>query len=255
MPSLQKMPKIVGVSVGIHLCTRVAALNWLGCTRHTRIKAVARDEKQRKHLVHSAAAFKTPRVVCRNHPRLSRPRQQISPGIMLHSETCVICPQGCATVELTPNGTCPLHWTRPDSSSLCSHSFSCLSNSDSNSRIVGCFFILVSLVYLLILFHDRKKKAAVANSRGDLQQTGKPPYAHLPAKSSRHSKTHRNSKLCESFNFVPARNPPPNRCQVTHRLRSPALGGRSSIHTLQRVHASCDDVTWLGPYSFDHQKN
>jgi hypothetical protein len=80
-------------------------------------------------------------------------------AFMSDTEACSLCPQGCPTVDGTPNGVCPKFWQRPDGSSLCSQSWSCMPNASTNSRIIGSFFFLVTLIYVRIMYYNYKKNS------------------------------------------------------------------------------------------------
>jgi hypothetical protein len=86
--------------------------------------------------------------------------------------SCASCAQGCNTLDDPLNGTgsCPKYWQRPDGSNLCSESYSCSASSIS-IRIVGCFFLIVALVYcrLIYISHIKSTTSAFASAGAELQ--------------------------------------------------------------------------------------
>ena len=75
-------------------------------------------------------------------------------------DVCAVCPQGCDTVDSAPNGTCPKYWQRPDGSPLCSQAWTCLDLAMVHIRIVGALFLLISLIYVRIIYYNYKKDMA-----------------------------------------------------------------------------------------------
>ena len=92
------------------------------------------------------------------------------------TEACSLCPQGCPTVDGTPNGICPKFWRRPDGSSLCSQSWSCMPNASTNSRIIGGAFFLVALIYVRLIYCNYKKMSLEgeknSSTKGSTTSTG-----------------------------------------------------------------------------------
>jgi hypothetical protein len=75
-------------------------------------------------------------------------------GINSMPEACPICPQGCSTIDGSPNGICPKYWQRPEGSSLCSQSWNCAQYSNDIARVIGSFFLLLAFVYLRIIYFN-----------------------------------------------------------------------------------------------------
>ena len=82
---------------------------------------------------------------------------------------CQVCPQGCDTLDKSPNGTCPKYWQRPDGSPLCSQAWACLDLAMVHSRIIGGLFLLIVLIYVRIMYYNYKRDessaAAVARNQ------------------------------------------------------------------------------------------
>lgn len=87
--------------------------------------------------------------------------------------SCVSCAQGCNTFDDPLNGTgsCPKFWQRPYGSILCSESYSCSASSIS-IRIVGCFFLIVALVYCRLIYISYIKSTTSAHASAGVELQG-----------------------------------------------------------------------------------
>lgn len=87
--------------------------------------------------------------------------------------SCASCAQGCNTFDDPLNGTgsCPKFWQRPYGSNLCSESYSCSASSIS-IRIVGCFFLIVALVYCRLIYISYIKSMASPRASAGVELQG-----------------------------------------------------------------------------------
>ena len=76
---------------------------------------------------------------------------------MSESQTCVICPQGCDTVDKSSDGVCPKFWQRPAGSLVCSQAWFCIPYASINQRIIGGCFFLIALIYIRIIYYNYTK--------------------------------------------------------------------------------------------------
>jgi hypothetical protein len=83
-------------------------------------------------------------------------------AVMSDSQTCVICHQGCDTVDKSSDGVCPKFWQRPAGSLVCSQAWFCIPYASINQRIIGSFFFLIALIYIRIIYYNYKKTSTAS---------------------------------------------------------------------------------------------
>ena len=83
-------------------------------------------------------------------------------AVMSDPQTCVMCPQGCDTVDKSPDGVCPKFWQRPDGSLVCSQAWFCIPYASINQRIIGGCFFLIALIYIRIIYYNYKKTSTAS---------------------------------------------------------------------------------------------
>ena len=85
---------------------------------------------------------------------------------------CQVCPQGCDTLDKSPNGTCPKYWQRPDGSPLCSQAWTCVEYSATNQRITGAFFLFTTLIYFRIMYFANSKNSQLRHNVSSSESQG-----------------------------------------------------------------------------------